>query len=420
MDNYNKIKFVETLSDFKREQIAKMFLFTHSFCVKEDGFKERWLRYGLPLPIGFNNTESLLSLFQDTSELCIQDDFKKLYVDALESLNSSVCVYANDAMMMLDRQMGDYRNLSSPNPKDMSKLLHQMYDAVVMINSWIFTFQMHASKDDLSFEKAKVFYPHVGFMSDFQNSESLVEAIKYVHDNKLESDSDIRVLALHSTIQVYMQLVSFTMLCALMLDAFCASIKYRRALIGIQRYIQIKYHNYYLYRVEIPTTSVDANKPVAQRGANDHTTLMKIFLFDRNRIPVLLRIDLPHSGSEFLHINQSTVKGEKLLCDHFEIECDQTAEEITPVLESLKKSMSLQTPNLFKQIDTNIRDEQQVFQEMQKFVDYNELCLKYLEKNDCTKELNKVAGFLGYREKPYDIKQVLTKAYMRFGGHPKE
>lgn len=76
MDNYNKIIFVETLSDFKREQIAKMFLFTHSFCVKEDGFKERWLRYGLPLPIGFNNTESLLSLFQDTSELCIQYDFK--------------------------------------------------------------------------------------------------------------------------------------------------------------------------------------------------------------------------------------------------------------------------------------------------------------------------------------------------------
>lgn len=82
--------------------------------------------------------------------------------------------------------------------------------------------------------------------------------------------------------------------------------------------------------------------------------------------------------------------------------------------------MALQTPNLFNQIDTNIRDEQQVFQEMQKFVDYNELCLKYLEKNDYTKELNKVAGYLGYREKPYDIKQVLTKAYKRFGGHPEE
>lgn len=417
MSRYNKIKFDGGLSDFKREQVAKLFLFTHSFCVEEKSFKERWDRYSLPLPIGYDDTDAILSVFHETDELCIQDDIGKLSVDVVRSRDASICVYANDAMTVLDRQIGDFRKLPEPTPEEMCTLLHQMYEAVVMVNSWMFTFQMRTSKDDISLDDVKMFYPHVGFMSQFQDSLSIVEAIKYVHEEKLEKDSDIQVLALHSPMQTYIQLVSFTMLCTLMMDAFCATLKYSRALIEIQRYIQFKYHNYHLYRIEIPKSSVNTQKPVEQRGSNDHTTLMKIYLFDRHKAPVLLRIDLPHSGSEFLHINQSTVKGEKLPDDHYQIECDQTVEEITPVLESLKESMMLQTPNLFECVDTDIKDEQQVFQDMLKFVDYNELCLKYLEKGDYTKELNKVAGYLGFREKPYDIKEVLTKAYIHFGGH---
>jgi hypothetical protein len=364
------------LSEFEREQIAKLFLRCHRSEVEATSFESSWASYKIPLPIGMKSVADIYNAFLSAHILCIQDVDSKCYVDACKSDDDSI-INVNEELMVVDRTIAEYRSNPNPTFDDMSELVRCISDVLVLINQWMFNIQMQASDiDDMKTECAKMFFPHSDFLTV---SRDLINTVDSVAHCICKEDANIRTLALHGLVINYIQLSQFSMLCALMMDAFCISRKFCKAIVNIQQFIQYNFHNYYLYRVELPLTPLN-DKPIAQRGSADHTTLMKIYLFDHNVKPVLLRIDLPHTGSVNLHINLSTTKGEKLQLDHYNVECDQRPEEITPVFDSLRESMELQTPNLYKMVDTTIKDEQKIFLEMQKFVDYFELCVRSLTK----------------------------------------
>lgn len=82
MSDYLKRKYDIALSDFQCEQIAKLFLFCHSFKVETTSFGSRWLRCKLPLPMGMKTVADIYKAFLSARLLCVQDDVLKLDVDA--------------------------------------------------------------------------------------------------------------------------------------------------------------------------------------------------------------------------------------------------------------------------------------------------------------------------------------------------
>lgn len=179
-------------------------------------------------------------------------------------------------------------------------------------------------------------------------------------------------------------------------------------------YIQYKYHNCYLYRVEMPYTPLNTTKRTDQRGAKDYTTRMKIYLFNQSLKPILVRLDLPHAGFNYLHANISTIHGKKINGqDHLKFDANCTVDELNDLFDSIHESIKEQTPNLFKIVDSTNKDEKIIFQRMLKYLDFDALCMKVLSNESYEATQRKIAGYLQI-DKIEPIESVLLKAYTEF------
>lgn len=74
--------------------------------------------------------------------------------------------------------------------------------------------------------------------------------------------------------------------------------------------------------MEMATRPVNSDKSSEERGMEDSTTQLKIFLFDRNRVPYLIRVDMPHKGEPDLHFNIRTAEDKHIAEDHTPIAAD--------------------------------------------------------------------------------------------------
>ena len=164
----------------------------------------------------------------------------------------------------------------------------------------------------------------------------------------------------------------------------------------------------------MPLSPLNTSKRTDQRGAKDYTTRMKIYLFDNNLTPILIRLDLPHSGLNCLHANISTFHGKKINGeDHKEFKSDCSPEDLNSLFESMYESIKEQTPHLFKIVDTTSKEENIIFSEMQKFLVYDSLCMNILRKQPYDTELKKIGGFL-CKKNIEPLENILLEAYTKF------
>ena len=209
-------------------------------------------------------------------------------------------------------------------------------------------------------------------------------------------------------------MVSFSMLCVLFMDASCSSLNHFESFTHMWIYIQYKYHNCYLYRVEMPRTPINTTKRTDQRGAKDHTTQMKIYLFDQQMHPILIRLDLPHVGCNYLHANISTIRGKKVEGDdHIKFDANCNPEDLNVLFNSIHESIKEQTPNMFKKVDSTHKDENVVFSEMLKFLEYDTLCMNILSNKPYDVTIKKIAGYLRM-DKTDSVETILLEAYSIF------
>lgn len=412
--SYFKIKFEGVLSDYKREIVSKLFFYLHSYKVSCDSFIKEWQSFSLPIPSNCNLNEAYQEM-SNCFELCIQDDRCKYRMNVEDGRNTAVSIMMNLALKSLDNGQGVFHKLVEPTCEEMSVYLRKQSEGLIMLNSWLFSFQLLSTdNNNLTLDKTEKFYPNDSYWGLSRSIRNIVDTCYNLYQEGYEQYDRTKQCALYSSVLFHNMMVSFSMLCALFMDASCSSLNHFESFTHMWIYIQYKYHNSYLYRVEMPHTPINSTKRTDQRGAKDHTTQMKLFLFDQKKNPLLIRLDLPHAGYNYLHANISTVRGKKIEGDdHMEFDANCTPKDLNVLFNSIHESIKEQTPNLFKIVDSTDKDENMVFSEMQKFLEYETLCMNVLINEPYDVAQRKVAGYLRM-DKTEPVETILLKAYSVF------
>lgn len=394
--------------------VSKLFFYVHDFDVSYDSFVEEWKSFALPVPCNCSLEEAYRGM-SESCKFCIQDEKCKYIMDTNIGKFSSVSIMMNFALRSLDKEIGVFRKLSEPTCRNMSDFLQKQSDVLIMLNAWMFSFQLYSTDDEeLTSARTKMFYPNENYWNFSRDIKNIINTYCILYEEGYEKYDRIKQCSLYSSVLLHNMMISFNMLCALFLDSTCASLKYGVSFVNMWMYIQYKYHNCYLYRVEMPLSPLNTSKRTDQRGAKDYTTRMKIYLFDNNLTPILIRLDLPHSGLNCLHANISTFHGKKINGeDHKEFKSDCSPEDLNSLFESMYESIKEQTPHLFKIVDTTSKEENIIFSEMQKFLVYDSLCMNILRKQPYDTELKKIGGFL-CKKNIEPLENILLEAYTKF------
>ena len=87
--------------------------------------------------------------------------------------------------------------------------------------------------------------------------------------------------------------------------------------------------NVYIHHIFLEQSIVDTSVDVSDRGADANTTRLKIFFTFDDGIPYLARLDLPHKGVKFLHINIEDENGAITDINSFKKSCSLIDENWT-------------------------------------------------------------------------------------------
>lgn len=417
MSAYKKFKYDGHVSEYKKNMIIKMIEYANGFCIKPEELEKEWDRHNLPLHIGFTDFNDLLQDFDNTTEFCIQDESGKIYFDYkyTKSQHYTVSYMANRFIMQIDKINAEFFSHNDHTVSEMSEYTEQVRTSLISVNTWLFSYLLSLPiHDDTSLEEVRMFYPNTEYLSLCNSLHRIVSSIEYASEYMPKENAQLHSLALYPSLIVLKNLSEFVSLCTLMCDSSDGSTRFIQPLTEIYLFLQYHFHDSYMYRLEIPISSVNTEKSIGERGPKDHTTLMKIYLFDKRRLPTLLRIDLPHNGSPFLHFNVIDSNGKKRDDNHYKINTEVDLDELIPILDGLKEALASQTPHMYVHTDTDGDKEKEIFEEMSKFVLYDELTLKYLTHEDYSNELKKVGGYLGIPKEERTLMNVLLEAKKRF------
>lgn len=190
-------------------------------------------------------------------------------------------------------------------------------------------------------------------------------------------------------------IAGFSCLSSLVLDAMFFTFDYQDALLTIMLFLHLNFHNSLLWAIEFAASPVNIDVPTEKRGQKEHTTQMKIYLFDSKDRPRVIRVDMPHKGEggeKYLHFNVTpTFAGEKF--DHLVLSEDLDQVQFT--LDSLKEAVLRECPNLIVVQDSGSADDEAMLHEMQRFLAYEDMTTRYVVKEEQEEALNdycKIAG----------------------------
>lgn len=166
---------------------------------------------------------------------------------------------------------------------------------------------------------------------------------------------------------------AFSVLISFVIDAQSSS--FADAYLEITRFLLKHFKDSSIYLITRPLSDIKKNVPINNIGSESHTTRLKIFLFDENMVPTLLRFDLPHKGESYLHINVQTPKGKTHL-DHFCLK--EISQDVDEFFQFIHDQMLRETQYLFKWNDSYNEEDCKILSQMQSFVDYDKQCYGYI------------------------------------------
>lgn len=195
-------------------------------------------------------------------------------------------------------------------------------------------------------------------------------------------DKSLYCESIFVVVEALKEMGAFVALCSFFISASFHSENYRIPLLNLACYIIGRFRNSYVYQIEFPASDAHLDIPVNDRKSDDHTTRMKIYLLDKGSIPTVIRIDFPHAGEEFLHLNIKTINGTDK-DDHLQIDIQDGKYE--GVLGLVQEAMQRECPLLFNVKDSTKEDDDKVLSDMYLFKHFFCLCMDYLEgKKDST------------------------------------
>jgi len=389
VSDYVKLKFSGTLTPTERYLWSSLFKYVHDYEIPLKDFKAIIETYFMPLPENIA-IEDVYDRLPKHRWVKLQDDNGKLLVGPFEEMSTQLDFSLIRYIQIQDNIFSEIRCYFNEYKLDkgFALLCARLRDNLIITNCSFFQFihmlflQMVGDVPEnvrkLSSPDGVTLYHSDVFMSFVERT------MFYGLEIREKSPIDVKFLldGVYSTVKIMQGYCAFVSFCSSLLIATLSDEKYQDSLLDMMCFFLREFHNAYIFRIEIPAAPLDEKLSIEDRGSNDHTTRMKIYLYDQKRVPYVVRVDMPHKGDgneNRLHFNVETIDGETPL-NHTAIDCiNANPKDLLSVMIENIRRMS---PGILDIKDSYKEDDKRMLELMLGFNAYDDLCMAYFLRND--------------------------------------
>ena len=382
--DYVKLKFEGLLSPTDRYLWTSLFKFVHDYSISLEDFNSIIKLYYMPIPVNIEIGDAYFKL-KEHRWVKLQDDKGKSLYGPYEEMSGELDFSLIRYLQLQDSLFQELRRYFDKEPLNTSiaKLGARLRDNLVLTNCSFYQFfiklflqetgdipeevRVYCNPDGVTFYHCDVFMSFIA------------TATFYVSQLQEEPPINTQFLqdGLYSTVKIMQGYCAFVSFCSSLLIATLSDTKYRDSLLDMMCFFLRHFHNGYIFRIEIPDSPLNEKKGIEERGSKDHTTRMKIYLYDTKRVPYVVRVDMPHKGDEDenkLHFNVDNLDDASVL-DHTVIDCHNS--NPTDLLHVLIDNMRRMTPTILETKDSYKEDDKRMLEIMKGFNAYDDLCMAY-------------------------------------------
>lgn len=402
VSDYEKLKFEGVLSPTERYLWTSLFKYIHDYGVTFEDFKAIIELYYMPKPINIS-LEDVYNSLPEHRWVKLQDDKGKHLYGPFEELGTQLDFSLIRYLRVQDNIFTELRSYFDNYHLDfgIGKLGSRLRDNLIITNCSFSQFIINLFLQETGEvpERIKTYGSPDGVT--LYHSEVLMSflgrVVFYGLEIKEESPINKKYLldGFYSTVKIMQGYCAFVSFCSSLLIATLSDEKYHESLLDMMCFFLYNFHNAYIFRIEITNAPLDEKLSVEERGSEAHTTRMKIYLYDRNRVPYVVRVDMPHKGSDEenkLHFNVETLDGESAL-NHQAIDCRNS--NPSDLLNVMIENMRRISPGILNIKDSYKEDDKRMLEMMKGFNAYDDMCMAYfyrMENQTAIDEYNALMG----------------------------
>ncbi len=140
--------------------------------------------------------------------------------------------------------------------------------------------------------------------------------------------------------------------------------EYRPVYANLIAFLLKEYANIYIYDIVTESSPVTDSDNSSTRGSSSNTIRLKIFFTTGDDTPRLIRLDLPHEGHPYVHLNIHTYKSDENI--HFRLSPDETYQgEYDGVFDPLIDVLRVYNYFTITSRHTPVADDRLMFREME-------------------------------------------------------
>ncbi len=402
VSDYEKLKFEGVLSPTERYLWTSLFKYIHDYSISFDDFKTIVEFYYMPKPINISIEEVYNSL-PEHRWVKLQDDKGKHLYGPFEELGTQLDFSLIRYLQVQDNIFTELRSYFDNYHLDFGirKLGSRLRDNLIITNCSFYQFiinlfiretgevperiKNYGSPDGVTLYHSEVLMSFLGWV------------VFYGLEIKEESPINKKYLldGFYSTVKIMQGYCAFVSFCSSLLIATLSDEKYHESLLDMMCFFLYNFHNAYIFRIEIPNAPLNEKLSVEERGSEAHTTRMKIYLYDRKRVPYVVRVDMPHKGSDEenkLHFNVETLDGESAL-NHQAIDCRNS--NPSDLLNVMIENMRRISPGILNINDSYKEDDKRMLEMMKGFNAYDDMCMAYFCRMENQTAINEYNALMG-------------------------
>lgn len=129
---------------------------------------------------------------------------------------------------------------------------------------------------------------------------------------------------------------------------------------NLSDYLLTNYANVYVYNIVVENNPIESGDLALQRGSAENTTRVKLYLTREDGSPVLLRLDLPHEGYPYVHLNIE----ENGNNNHIPLSGEAHGDEYDHVFDNLEKALLRYNFNVTEYVHSPVDQDEVIIRDM--------------------------------------------------------
>lgn len=129
---------------------------------------------------------------------------------------------------------------------------------------------------------------------------------------------------------------------------------------NLSSYMLANYANVYVYNTVVENNPLEGGEVALQRGSAENTTRVKLYLTREDGSPVLLRLDLPHEGCPYVHLNIEE-NGDN---NHIPLSGEAHGDEYDHVFDNLEKALLRYNFNVTEYVHSPVAQDEVIIKDM--------------------------------------------------------